>query len=160
MDIPAVVAGDYKPTAADAKNGERMFFAVTTDMSGDLDCILNRNAYTKDFPRATAVERLADNDRDRMCYGGDKVTNFDVGESESLSISGYPAGRCAASYNDSSDKHPGQVAAVMSVAHPDGLYMLSCTVYADNDQEAIAHWMSRWQDIVHHIQESMKFRGK
>ncbi|MDE2184163.1 MAG: hypothetical protein KGJ78_14180 [Alphaproteobacteria bacterium] len=157
MDVPAVVHDNYKPSAESAKDGGVMYFEVTMDEFGDLACLLSRNDYSATFMRSTAIERLASRDRDSMCSAGDKVTGFDVGESESLSISGYAAGRCAAGYTDASDKQPGQVAAVMTVAAPDGFYMLSCTVYADTQDQATAHWVSQWQDIVHHVQESVKF---
>ncbi len=157
MDVPVAVGADYKPNADGVKQGDLMYFDVTTDDFGDLSCLLSRGNYIKTFTRATAVERLADQNRNNMCYSGDNVTGFDVGESESLSISGYPAGRCAAGYTEASDKQPGQVAATMTVAAPDAFYMLSCTVYAESQSKATAHWMSQWQDIVHHIQESVKF---
>jgi hypothetical protein len=160
MDVPTVIGDDYKPSADSAKKGGLMYFGVTTDHSGDLSCLLTRGRYTKKFSRATAVERLADKSRDAMCYSGDDTTGAQMGESESLSVSGYPAGRCAESYTEASYKQPGQVTAVMTVAAPDAFYMLSCTVYTTDQDEATAEWMARWADEVHHVQESVRLQDR
>ena len=160
MDVPAGIGPHYRPSAENAQKGDLMYFYAQTDDFGSMSCLLSYGAYTKTFTRAKAVERLADRDRNIMCDPGEGTTGADTGESESLSISGYPAGRCATAYTDPTDKGPGQVTATMTVAAPDGFYMLSCTVHAETQSHATSLWMSQWSKIVHHIQESEKFTGR
>jgi hypothetical protein len=160
IDVPAVVGSDYKPSGEGVNKGTVMFFAVTTDSHGDLECLLSHHPYTKDFTHTDAVEKLADSRRDVLCRPTDATIRSENDESESLSVSGYPAGRCAASYTDPSEKNPGMLDANMGVAAPDAFYMLSCTVSAAEQDDAVSFWMMRWDDEIQHIQQSLTLASK
>ncbi len=155
MDIPAVVGSDYKPDAKDLKKGDLMFFDVTGEEDGDLTCLLQRQFYAATFSHANALAGLATRHRDVLCTAGDGQTNTKVLESESLSVSGYPAGLCAASYTAAGDKQPGQVDSELAVVTPKAFFLLTCTLSMDEQDEAEIYWASDWGDTVDHIQQSL-----
>jgi hypothetical protein len=115
------------------------------------------NGYKPDAKGATAIVRLADNTRDILYPAPDGATDSSLLESDSLSASGYPAGRCATSYRRANDKEPGQIVAAMGVAAPDAFYLLSCTVYAPSVGEVQFYWETTWKADAHHIEESVAF---
>lgn len=153
IDVPAVVADKYKPTKAEASKSELMFFAVTTDDSGDLDCLLSGNRYSKELPRKMAISKLASTVRDVLCTSGREDAS--VGESEALTSNGYPSGRCAASYTKTGEKDPGRVESVLAVAAPHRFYLLTCTLRSSSEDFAKTDWITGWSDEVKHIQQSL-----
>ncbi len=160
MDVPAVVGNDYKPAATGTQDGDLMFFAVTTNNAGDMNCLLAIVPYSKTMTHVDVIEKLADSRRDGLCTAGDGQTGINVGESKSMSVSGFPAGRCAASYTIARNKQPGQITAMMGVAAPDAFYLLNCTVSADSQDDVKDDWTYRWESVVHHIQDSVQMAGQ
>ncbi len=153
MDVPSVV-DNYLPSAKDAKSGELAQFFVNSPADGELDCLFSRYAY-RVTPRAGWIDKLAGDDRNVLCTMGDNHTDTEVGESESLSVSGFPAGRCAAAYTVPGDKSPGQLTADMTVAAPGAVYSLHCVVFEETQDDAVESWLDQWKDIVQHVQQSI-----
>ena len=153
IDVPAGAQGDFTPH--NPKSDTLLYFVATTRSDGDLDCMLSRYRYSKKLTRPDSIKKLTDDRRDTLCTAGH--ANADVGESESLTVAGFPAGRCAASYEDGSDKkQPGRVDAVMGVAAPGAFYLLSCTLHEPSADDATHEWMLGWNDEVHHVQQSFR----
>jgi len=153
IDVPNVVADNYKPGEKYTKQGDLMFIALTTDSQGDLDCMLSGSRYSKKLPHKDAVAKLSSPVREVLCTSDRK--DVDVGESESLTSNGLPASRCAASYTDSSEKQPGTLVSVLAIAAPHKFYLLTCNLHAESKDEAQAEWVLRWSDEVKHIQQSL-----
>ncbi len=155
MDVPAAVHDRYKPAP---NNGNTLAaFAVSVEEFGNLFCSLGRNDYQPSFAREMAAAALTDKgSREALCSGLDGWTNVEIGESDSRSVSGYAAGHCASSYTVAKDKLPGHVTSVLAIAAPDGFYQFSCTLDAENQSEATAHWVSIWSPNVKHMEESIR----
>jgi hypothetical protein len=157
IDVPAVVGDDYRMDAKNLAKGNLAYFSVVTEHSGGMFCMLSRSPYDDKMNAQQAAEKLKTSTRDVLCSAGDNMTNVTVGESESLTSNGFPAGRCSASYTSTSasEKDKGWVESVMMVAAPDALYQLNCELHTDSQDEATAQWVLRWADDIHHIQQSL-----
>jgi hypothetical protein len=156
MDVPAAVH-NYRTDEEHAKQGQLAFFAVSVEDFGDLFCDLGRSDYQPSFSREMAAAALADRgSREALCSGLDGWTNVQIGESDSRTSNGYSAAHCASAYTKASDKLPGHVSSVLAIAAPDGFYQFNCTLDAENQSEATAHWVSIWSPNVKHMEESIR----
>lgn len=154
MDVPAAVHEHYRPNPKDGIT--LAAFDVSVDEFGNLFCSLGRNDYQASFTREMAAAALGTKNREALCSALDGWSNLDIGKSDSRTVSGYQAAHCAASYTKAGDKLPGHVISVQAIAAPDGFYQFSCTLDAENQSEATAHWMSVWSPNVKHMEESIR----
>ena len=159
IDVPAVVGEQYRSTAAQLASGDLMDFVVTTDDSGTLSCLLDRNAYHQPPIAPLGVAEMTtivtSDRRNGLCADG---TAVEVMLSKSAKTrEGYPAADCVAVKTDPSDViDPGRVEAVEGIAAPGGFYTLSCTVYAATRKEALNAWTERWGDEINHVENSLR----
>jgi hypothetical protein len=162
LDIPAVVGDDYHVPAELARQGDLMFFSVSSGQSGLMDCLLKRTFYgsgTSGPPsRDALVETLKTDARIDLCIG--RGTNRRKAISESGVLKGFPSGRCVVGYTDEgqgAEAGPGsgRVLDTLVVAAPEAYYTLACTLRATDQRTAGRVWFYDWRGVIQHMQGSL-----
>lgn len=162
LDIPAVVGDQYRPPAELARQGDLMFFSVSSGPAGLLDCLLKRVVYGAGPPGPLSHdEMIATLKADRridLCIG--RGTNRRKAINEGGTLKGYPSGRCAVGYTDEGEADAagpgsGRVLDTLVVAAPGAYYTLACTLRAADQRTAEREWFYDWRGIIQHMQGSL-----
>ena len=159
LDIPAVVGDDYHPPEELERQGDLMFFSVSSGESGLLDCLLKRTLYGSGRPsRAEMIATLKDDGRIDLCIG--RGTNRRKAINEGGSLKGYPSGRCVVGYTDADEGAEagpgvGRVLDTLVVAAPEAYYTLACTLRASDQRTAEREWFNDWRGVIQHMQGSL-----
>jgi hypothetical protein len=162
LDIPAVVGDDYHVPAELARQGDLMFFSVSSGASGLMDCLLKRTFYgsgPSGPPSHDAlVETLKTDARIDLCIG--RGTNRRKAINEGGVLKGFPSGRCVVGYTDDGEGAEagpgnGRVLDTLVVAAPEAYYTLACTLRATDQRTAERVWFYDWRGVIEHMQGSL-----
>ena len=162
LDIPAVVGDEYHTPAELARQGDLMFFSVSSGQAGQMDCLLKRTFYGSGPPgplsRDKMIDILKDDGRIDLCIG--RGTNRRKAINEGGVLKGFPSGRCVVGYTDA-DEGPeagpgsGRVLDTLVVAAPEAYYTLACTLRATDQRTAEREWFYDWRGVIQHMQGSL-----
>jgi hypothetical protein len=162
LDIPAVVGDDYHVPPELARQGDLMFFSVSSGQSGLMDCLLKRSVYGSGSSGPPShdelVDTLKDDRRIDLCIG--RGTNRRKAINEGGVLKGFPSGRCVVGYTDEgegADAGPGsgRVLDTLVVAAPEAYYTLACTLRAADQRTAERVWFYDWRGVIQHMQGSL-----
>jgi hypothetical protein len=159
LDIPAVVGEDYRPPAELSRQGDLMFFSVSSGQAGLLDCLLKRTIYGSGKPsRDEMIDTLKADRRIDLCIG--RGTNRRKAINEGGTLKGYPSGRCVVGYTDEGEgaaagPGTGRVLDTLVVAAPEAYYTLACTLRAADQRTAEREWFYDWRGLIQHVQGSL-----
>jgi hypothetical protein len=162
LDIPAIVGEEYHVPAKLAGQGDLMFFSVSSDPAGLMDCLLKRTFYgvgpSGPPSRDEMVATLKDDRRIDLCIG--RGTNRRKAINEGGMLKGFPSGRCVVGYTDEGqgpDAGPGsgRVLDTLVVAAPEAYYTLACTLRAADQRMAEREWFYSWRGVIQHMQGSL-----
>ena len=162
LDIPAVVGDDYRAPPELARQGDLMFFSVSSGEAGLMDCLLKRTFYGAGPPgpatRDQMIDTLKDDGRIDLCIG--RGTNRRKAINEGGVLKGFPSGRCVVGYTDEgegADAGPGsgRVLDTLVVAAPEAYYTLACTLRATDQRTAEREWFYDWRGVIQHMQGSL-----
>jgi len=159
LDIPTVVGDDYHVPAELARQGDLMFFSVSSGPAGLLDCLLKRTLYGSRAPsHDEMLDTLKDDRRIDLCIG--RGTNRRQAINEGGSLKGYPSGRCVVGYTDDGQgaaggPGTGRVLDTLVVAAPEAYYTLACTLRASDQRTAEREWFNGWRGVIQHMQGSL-----
>jgi hypothetical protein len=159
LDIPAVVGDEYHVPAELARQGDLMFFSVSSGQAGLLDCLLKRTAYGSGAPsHDEMLDTLKDDRRIDLCIG--RGTNRRKAINEGGRLKGFPSGRCVVGYTDEGEgpaggPGTGRVLDTLVVAAPEAYYTLACTLRASDQRAAEREWFYDWRGVIQHMQGSL-----
>jgi hypothetical protein len=159
LDIPAVVGDEYHVPAELARQGDLMFFSVSSDQAGLLDCLLKRTFYGAGAPsHEEMLDTLKDDRRIDLCIG--RGTNRRKAINEGGRLKGFPSGRCVVGYTDEGEgpaggPGTGRVLDTLVVATPEAYYTLACTLRASDQRAAEREWFYDWRGVIQHMQGSL-----
>ena len=162
LEIPGVVGDDYHVPDELARQGDMMFFSVSSGQAGLLDCLLKRTFYGSGPPGALSrqqmIETLKTDDRIDLCIG--RGVNRRKAINEGGSLKGYPSGRCVVGYTDegqadADNPGSGRVLDTLVIAAPAAYYTLACTLRASDQRTAEREWFYDWRGVIQHMQGSM-----
>jgi hypothetical protein len=157
MDVPAVVK-NFRPEAGDPDT-ELAYFDVDIEDEGDLFCMLQRLPYGGDnISRETALVKLGSGGARAFCQEeGKDISGWEANDWDSRSVDGVAGGSCSAAYTDAGDKdQPGTVETALLAAGRNHLFGLTCKVSQTDKDEAIASYVATWEDIIKHVQDSLR----
>ncbi|MGZ3275741.1 MAG: hypothetical protein ACXU82_16440 [Caulobacteraceae bacterium] len=163
LDIPAVVGDHYHVPAELARQGDLMFFSVSSGRAGLLDCLLKHTVYGSGPPgppsRDELIDTLKTDRRIDLCIG--RGTNRRKAIDEGGSLKGYPSGRCVVGYTDDGQADPdspgaGRVLDTLVVAAPGAYYTLACTLRGADQRTAERDWFYDWRSVIQHVQGSLE----
>ena len=162
LDIPAVVGDQYRIPAELARQGDLMFFSVSSGPAGLLDCLLKRTFYGSGPPgppsRDQMIDTLKDDGRIDLCIG--RGANRRKAINEGGVLKGFPSGRCVVGYTDDAQgaaagPGSGRVLDTLVVAAPEAYYTLACTLRAADQRAAEREWFYDWRGLIQHMQGSL-----
>lgn len=162
LDIPAVVGDEYHVPDELARQGDLMFFSVSSGQAGLLDCLLKRTVYGSGLQGPPSREQMIDTlkaeRRIDLCIG--RGTNRRQAINEGGALKGYPAGRCVVGYTDEDEgaaagPGTGRVLDTLVIAAPGAYYTLACTLRAADQRTAEREWFNDWRNLIQHMQGSM-----
>ena len=163
LDIPAVVGDQFQAPAELARQGDLMFFSVSSGEAALLDCLLKRTFYGSGAPGPISRDEMVDTVKaDRridLCIG--RGTNRRQAINEGGSLKGYPSGRCVVGYTDEGEgaaggPGTGRVLDTLVVAAPGAYYTLACTLRAADQRTAEREWFYDWRAVIQHVQGSLE----
>jgi hypothetical protein len=107
--------------------------------------------------RQKAIAGVGSAVRNVFCDSNDNtLKDYEVIESKAAANSGYPAGFCAASFTDPSEKKSAEIVASLVVAAPAGMYNLRCEFNAADPDDLEVDWVTDLEDFTQHMQDSLK----
>ena len=157
IDVPAQLAGNYRPAGAPA--GALLGFQINAGDPGSMACQMKRVPYAKDAPRQTLLPLLAPTSKtigDFCKVAGAQIHAWQLGSAAADKTDGVPSGHCLSAYTDGGQQAAGKVMTVKMVAGKQNLYQLVCISQFDDQDGAVTAYATRWNDIVNRLQQSLK----